>query len=155
MSVPAGAVAYRGFGIPESTLAASPPYDTMSTADLVAITQNGLADTARTREVGAALFNRNCSVCHGIAGDGAGAPLVVFSFPEGGRPTDLTGPDSIAKTDGALFAAVTNGQGTVTAPDGANAAVWATLTNMPPFEKLLTAEERWAIIWHIRGLQAP
>ena len=153
MNVPAEAVAYRGFGMPESTLAASPPYDTMSTAELVAITENGLANTSRTLELGKALFDRNCSVCHGIEGDGNGAPLLIFNFPEGKRPADLTGPAATAKSDGALFAAVTNGQGTVTAPDGADAAVWATLSNMPRFEKLLTAEERWAIIWHIRGLQ--
>lgn len=156
MNVPADAVAYRGFGIPGSTLVASPPYDTMSAAELVAITENGLADNPRTRELGKALFDRNCAVCHGIEGNGNGAPLLVFNFPEGKRPADLTSSATTARSDGALFAAVTNGQGTVDPPEGAaNPAAWATLTNMPRFEKLLTAEERWAIIWHVRGLQQP
>ena len=154
MNVPAEAVAYRGLGVAETSLVAAPPYDTMSTEELAALETNGLADVELVRETGAALFARNCSMCHGAAGDGQGNPLVVFSFPEEARPVDLTAAVTVDKTDGAIFAAITNGQGVVAAPDGAgNLAAWAELSNMPRFKKLLTAEERWAIVWHIRGLQ--
>ena len=154
MNVPASSVAYRGFGFPEAALVAAPPYDTMSTAKLTTIEVNGLADSTQVREFGARMFQRNCVVCHGAAGAGGGHPLVVFNFPEGSRPADLTSAATAAKTDGAIFAAITNGQGTVNVPDIAtNQAAWESLTNMPRFEKLLTPEERWAVVWHIRGLQ--
>ena len=154
MNVPPGAVAYRGLGAAEAPLVAAPPYNTMSNEELSAIETNGLADGPLVREIGGAVFARNCSMCHGAAGDGQGNALIVFSFPEEARPADLTGAETAEMTDGAIFAAVTNGQGTVAAPDNAgNPEAWAALTNMPPFEKLLTPEERWAVVWHIRGLQ--
>ena len=154
MNVPAEAIAYRGLGIAETSLGAAPSYDTMPAPELAAIESNALPDSPVVRELGAALFQRNCAVCHGPAGDGSGHPLVVFNFPEGSRPADLTTAENAAKTAGALFATVTNGQGTVNVPEGVtNRAAWGSLTNMPPFKKLLTPEKRWAIVWHIRGLQ--
>ncbi len=154
MNVPASAIAYQGFGVAEISLVAAPPYDTMSPEELIALEANGVADTPVVRETGAMLFVRNCSMCHGAEGDGQGIPLIVFSFPEDARPVDLTADVTTDKTDGAIFNSITNGQGVVAAPEGSSyPEAWAALTNMPSFEKLLTPEERWAIVWHIRGLQ--
>ena len=156
MNAPADAVAFRGLGGPEAALTAPPAYDVMSTADLATIDENPLGDNESVRALGAKLFQRNCSVCHGALGDGAGSPVVVFQFEPAGLqpPADLTAAPSVVKPDGLLFAAITNGQGRVPAPaDAINPAAYEELTNMPSFKKLLTVEERWAIVQHIRGLQ--
>jgi mono/diheme cytochrome c family protein len=153
MSAPGQAVAFQSAGGPVAQALIQPPYDVMPLAELVVITENPVKDSLTVRERSAALFARNCSVCHGAEGDGTGI-VSAFWSQDATPPANLTGVATRGKTDGTLFSIVTHGQGAVPVPDDAgNPEAWAALTNMPPFQKLLTSEERWTLVRHIRSLQ--
>ena len=153
MSAPGQAVAFQSAGGPVAQAIIQPPYDIMPLVELVAITENPVKDSPTVRERGVALFARNCSVCHGAEGDGTGI-VSAFWSQDATPPADLTSIATRGKTDGTLFGIVTHGQGIVPVPDDAgNPEAWAALTNMPPFRKLLTPEERWMLVRHIRSLQ--
>ena len=109
---------------------------------------NPVPRDASILETGGSVFQTNCAVCHGAlgAGDGPMAErLQVAGY--GGSPANLTaGGATVKKSDGEVYLIVTNGfAGTYGLP--ANSFV------MPPFGKLLAAEERWALVHYIRSLQ--
>lgn len=88
---------------------------------------------------GKALYDRNCAHCHGEAGDGNG-----FGAPHlSPAPRDFvaaqfkfrTTPTGALPTDEDLFRVVSRGL------NG---------TGMPPWQYLLTEEERWAVIDYIK-----
>lgn len=158
MSAPSDAIAFAGAGGPVAEVFAPPAFDLMSAEELNAITENPVVLTPAVRDYGAALFVRNCSMCHGASGDLQGiAPLLLaaqFTAAEVAPPADLTSEVTKARSDGELFGMITHGQGTVPAPaDAQYPEVWAELTNMPAFKKLLSPEERWLLVSHIRTLQ--
>ena len=104
-------------------------------------------------EMGAGLFQTNCAVCHGASGAGDGpmaqglqdAGYTGLYGADKPAPADLTanGP-TVNKPSGEIFQVLTEGYtGTYRIPDRV----------MPPFRKLLTAEERWALVHYIRSLQ--
>jgi hypothetical protein len=84
----------------------------------------------------------NCLPCHGPQGTGNG--IISSYFRNAGQPTpaDYTSAQTRGRTDGELFEIITNGFG-----------VTAVGTGMPPFQTLLTPQERWLLVWHIRVLQ--
>ncbi len=110
--------------------------------------RNPLPNDAATSALGARLYRVNCAVCHGETGQGDG-PL-ANQLKEAGYlapPSNLTsqGPTK-GKSDGELFILVTKGfAGAYGLPEGRFV--------MPPFGKLLTAHERWAIVQYMRDLQ--
>ncbi len=81
---------------------------------------------------GAERYQINCSVCHGIAGDGQG---IVSKYGFGGV-ANLTDSRLRALPDGSIFDAITHGRG-----------------NMGPLGSNITVEDRWAIIAYLRALQ--
>ncbi len=89
------------------------------------------------------LFATNCAFCHGMGGKGDGPVLVTmkeqYNYGTDERPytitPDLTDEFVRNQTDVAVFAWITNG-----------------VTVMPPFDKLLTMEERWMLVNYIRTL---
>ncbi len=98
---------------------------------------NPLPSDARSQELGAQLFAVNCAVCHGPTGGGNGRVAGYFRAANAPPPADLHRDDIKARTDGELFWIVTNGFGEY----------------MPPFGDLITPEQRWALVAHIRQLQ--
>ena len=97
---------------------------------------------------GSQLFEINCAVCHGTSGQGDG-PMEVHLATAGYRsaPADLTssGPSG-SKSEGEIYLVITNGF----------AKAYGLPVDqfvMPPFQKLLTPEDRWAIVSYIRNLQ--
>ncbi len=99
-------------------------------------------------EEGKRLFMSNCVFCHGPTGNGEdpglqGPVLRImrekYSYGTPARPyaitPDLTSDFVKNQPDIGLFAWITNG-----------------VTVMPPFEKLLTVEERWLLVNYIRTL---
>ena len=88
------------------------------------------------RSVASELFRVNCSMCHGPLGKGDGP--VGYKIGQGGYviPPNLTEPTSIERSDGELFGLITKG-----------------VYVMPRFKGLLSADERWLLVGHIRGLQ--
>jgi len=86
---------------------------------------------------GRELFRVNCSMCHGVDADGDSQ--VARRFVQAGVRSPPNLQEGVAKVspDGFIFAVVTHGLG-----------------NMPSLQRLLTPDERWAIINYLRSVQA-
>jgi mono/diheme cytochrome c family protein len=83
---------------------------------------------------GAELFNINCSLCHGVSGQGNG-PVATYLK---NKPADLTGVAVQSLSDGAIFMVITGGvQG-----------------KMPALNENLTVRERWDVVNFVRTLLA-
>jgi mono/diheme cytochrome c family protein len=97
---------------------------------------NPIARDARSSLRATALYNTNCAMCHGANGDGQA--VVATHFRNAGRvpPVDLRAARATGRTDGELHWILTNGLG-----------------GMPPFGSLLSDEERWLLVQHVRGTQ--
>jgi mono/diheme cytochrome c family protein len=97
------------------------------------------AASAATVEHGRKLYDANCAQCHGAAGDGKGfgAPFLVPA------PRDFTAAaykfrtteSGALPTDEDLFRIISRG---------------ANGTGMPPWQYLLTDEERWALVDYVK-----
>ena len=113
---------YRGVAIPDRVVGAYDP-------------------TAAQR-----LYMINCVVCHGETLDGNG-PIRKF-ITRGPFPADLTLPLTRDSADGELFAFISNGgrQGLAAIERGKKSA-----SPMPPFQFLLTEEERWMLVKYLRS----
>lgn len=88
-------------------------------------------DEPLTLANGEELFGLYCASCHGESGYGDGAAGGAL----GQKPANFH--DSIVKkqTNGALFWKISNGKG-----------------NMPPFQDVFTAEQRWQLVAYLRKL---
>lgn len=84
----------------------------------------------------AELFRTNCSMCHGISGDGNGRVSEYLKRYGYVSAPDLTIDATIAKSDGQLFGIITQG-----------------VVVMPSFKNLLAPDDRWLLVSHIRSLQ--
>jgi mono/diheme cytochrome c family protein len=107
----------------DSGLVAAPAGDA---AVPVTVTRE-LLDRGRRR------FAIACATCHGVAGDGNSA---VARNMQRRRPPSLHEPRLVALGPGALYRVITAGYGL-----------------MPSYEKLLTPDDRWAVIAYVRTLQ--
>jgi mono/diheme cytochrome c family protein len=93
--------------------------------------KNPLMATPSVLARGADRFNTYCLVCHGPKGEGDGS--IIPKFP---RPPTIHSDKVRGWSDGRLFHVITMGQGL-----------------MPKYAVQIPAEDRWAIIHHIRALQ--
>ena len=158
MSVRPGTVAFNSGGAPEEQLNADlrlEHFDLMPDEELNAIGGNPIAVTPDVLEYGDFLFQRNCAMCHGAAGDGEGLLQVTIAFEAAGVnvPKNLTEDDTQARTAGDLYRIISRGNGDFPAPAWAsNASAWEGSTNMPRFAQLLSPAERWMLVAHIREL---
>ena len=84
---------------------------------------------------GQTLYALNCVMCHGETGEGNGTVASLLA----NKPASLAGIVTQSKTDGILFATLTNGV------EG----------KMPPMVENLTVRDRWDVINYIRTLEAP
>ncbi|MDI3339654.1 MAG: c-type cytochrome [Sphaerobacter sp.] len=115
------------------------------TAEQAAELENPLPRNEATSQLGAQLFAVNCAVCHGPEGDGKSiAASLIFQANNQPVPADLrqrvllSPIDDQPKelTDGELYYVITNGY-----------------RGMPAFGGLLSQEQIWALVTHIRELQ--
>jgi mono/diheme cytochrome c family protein len=123
---PAGAVPVQGAELLR--------YPTLEEYKDVAMPQVILQDPQALAR-GQALYQVNCSMCHGLQGKGDGK-VKDFLVKVYGSPPDLTAPQTAQRTDGDIFGIVTNG-----------------VFVMPTFKNLLSEEERWQVIRYLRTLQ--
>ncbi|MEO6550396.1 MAG: cytochrome c [Ferruginibacter sp.] len=93
---------------------------------LPALTGGDSLETAR-------LFNINCAICHGAAGQGNG-PLSTSG--KIGGIANLTLPNYIALADGTMFHVMTYGK-----------------NNMGSYAPQLSRKQRWQMVHYIRSLQ--
>ena len=91
--------------------------------------QSPLATTADTLELGALVFRQNCSMCHGMTGDGDGYVGLAFTPYPAPVPPAIDDERIQSLTPGEVYASVSNGFGF-----------------MPAFQGLLTEADRWAIV---------
>lgn len=91
---------------------------------------NPVAASEESLRRGAALYQSNCLVCHGVAGRGDG-PWVEKLLT---RPADLADRHMMSEmTDGEIFWKISKGR-----------------DEMPRFEKQLTEEQRWHLVNYLR-----
>ncbi len=94
--------------------------------------KNPVAATAGSLQQGAALYQSNCLVCHGVAGQGDGP--WVEKLPV--KPADLTDRRMMGEmTDGEIFWKISKGR-----------------DEMPRFELQLAEEQRWHLVNYLRAL---
>ena len=85
-------------------------------------------------ERGALVFSNFCQPCHGADAKGVG-PVVKHGFPP---PPPLSRNITQDKTDAQLFQVVSNG-----------------VQTMPPYGLLLSREDRWKVVLHVRSFRRP
>lgn len=117
---------------PAATHSLTPPFLETPVATRPAV-------TATTVEQGKQLYAANCVQCHGVEGkgDGYGAPFLVPPPRDftGGQFKFRTTSSGLLPTDEDLFRTISRGA------DG---------TGMPPWQYLLSDEERWALVAYLK-----
>ncbi len=82
---------------------------------------------------GATLYSLNCTMCHGVTGEGNGSVSALLA----NKPANLTLDVTQSKSDGALFLTLTNG----------------VTDRMPSMIENLTVRDRWDVVNYIRTLK--
>lgn len=83
---------------------------------------------------GAGVFATTCAVCHGETGHGDGPGSAALDP----KPANLSADHVQANSDGALFWIITHGR---------------TGTAMPPWESVLTEQQRWEVVNFVRTMR--
>jgi mono/diheme cytochrome c family protein len=87
-------------------------------------------------DLGSDVYALNCVQCHGAEGAGDGYAAAFFPAYDAPAPTNLQ--ETVGNyTDGELYHIVTHGLGDY----------------MPGFGPLLTSEQRWALVEHLRDIE--
>lgn len=126
-SVPFNTPAGQSLGPQEATEAGLTAFAAKITNPLAS------GDTLALR-AGQVMFERNCAVCHGTQGKGDGSIIGAGKFP---MAPNLTAPQTVARTDGYVYAIVRAGRGL-----------------MPAYGPRMNHLERWATVMYVRQLQA-
>lgn len=90
--------------------------------------KNPIESTKASIQKGKEIYEKKCSSCHGVKGDGKG-PIAGRLSP---KPTNFRESHGEKMTDGEHYWKITNGRG-----------------SMPSYEKDLTEEKRWHVINYI------
>ena len=117
--------------VPETVIRGSIPYAIGSQDDAIDLV-NPLPRSERVLNRGRQAFMNNCSVCHGILGNGATSLTAAY----GAKPANLVSQQIIGLPDGKIYHAIMAGK---------NA--------MASYRADLDESERWAAVHYIRVLQ--
>lgn len=93
--------------------------------------KNLVPKDAVSLEKGKRIYQTRCQICHGPQGKADGASTASLSA----WPGDLSLPLMSQESDGELFWKISEGR-----------------SEMPPWELVLTSEERWLVIHYLRTL---
>ncbi len=96
---------------------------------------------------GAELYDINCKMCHGDAGQGNGT---ISAFLVKKKPANLTSELVQSKTDGSLFLTISNG---IFNPNNSLFPDVEFSGQMPPLNENLTVRERWDVVNFLRTLK--
>ncbi|GBD11660.1 hypothetical protein HRbin23_01331 [bacterium HR23] len=94
-----------------------------------------IPDTPETRRLGGQLFATNCAPCHGVNGDGQSLAADRFESATTIRPPAMSSDRVKGRTNGQIYHAISNGRGL-----------------MPAVGKLLSEDQRWAIVYCVRAM---
>ena len=100
---------------------------------------NPLDASQENLDAGAQLFALNCVQCHGQGGQGDGYMSNyrdAYSALGANPPANLTADPTRSRPDGEIFWIISNGQ-----------------NQMPAFGNLLTPEQIWQLVLHIRAIE--
>lgn len=96
---------------------------------------------------GTELYNINCKMCHGDAGQGNGT---ISAFLVKKKPSNLTSELVRSKTDGSLFLTISNG---IFNPNNSLFPDVEFSGQMPPLNENLSVRERWDVVNFLRTLK--
>lgn len=100
-----------------------------------ALRSNPEAGSAESAQAGRALYERHCVACHGAGARGDGPAAGALPVP----PDDLTAlPAPPIYPDGLIWHRILRGVG-----------------GMPAYSGLLSEEEAWHLVTHLRSLSGP
>lgn len=105
------------------------PWISPASADAV---KNPFKPDAPTLAEGKILYHNTCEQCHGVEGKGDGIQMVTLSK----KIADLSAPEIVKQTDGAIFWKITTGN-----------------RPMPSMKKDMKEDQRWKVILYVRELQ--
>ncbi len=103
---------------------------------------NPLPKSNQVLAEGSELYRVNCAMCHGVTGKGDGPVGEFLTKWKYGRPPNLTAATTQNRTDGDIFSIISF---TLFGRSG--------ISPMPEFSKLLTQDERWALVHYLRTLR--
>jgi mono/diheme cytochrome c family protein len=144
LSTMRGTVTYQPHDMPRLPAPGSVPSSTPLGDEMAPFTQlqldsvgaaltNPLQATPEVLARGQVVYERQCSVCHGVAGDGAGTVVGPGRFPSA---TALRDPATAARSDGYLYGVIRVGRGL-----------------MPAYGERVSHDDRWAVVHYMRQLQ--
>ncbi|MEZ4521806.1 MAG: cytochrome c [Thermomicrobiales bacterium] len=122
------------FGAPQGAVPVQgrvPLYNSQELGQL----ENPIPRTEESVAIGEQVFNVNCVVCHGEAGQGDGPMAPQLETYGGNPPANLARQELHGVADNYFYSVVTNGLGQ-----------W-----MPAFGDLIPGEQRWHLINYIRA----
>jgi mono/diheme cytochrome c family protein len=93
------------------------------------------ADDAAALALGRLMYDRHCSVCHGVTGAGDGP--VAAAYPQG-FVLPLTSGTALGLSDAYVYAVIRAGRG-----------------RMPAYGARMTHIERWSVVNYVNALQGP
>jgi mono/diheme cytochrome c family protein len=109
------------------------PFTQMQLDSVGAVLTNPLPATPEVLARGQVVYERQCSVCHGDLGDGAGSVVGPGRFPSA---TALRDAATAGRSDGYLYGVIRVGRGL-----------------MPAYGERIAHEDRWAVVHYMRQLQ--
>jgi mono/diheme cytochrome c family protein len=126
---PQGSVPVTGVTVASWEVSYTPSFQAV---DSMSRLQNPVAADARSIANGHRLYQVNCAVCHGVAGDGRGTLAEVTGIP---FVPAINGAATQARSDGYIWGMLRNGRG-----------LMANFNRIPE-------RERWDVVNYVRGLQ--
>ncbi|HRQ79249.1 MAG TPA: cytochrome c [Gemmatimonadaceae bacterium] len=126
---PQGSVPVTGVTVAEWEVSYTPSFQAL---DSLSSVPNPVAADARSIANGHRLYQVNCAVCHGEAGDGRGTLAAVTGIA---FVPAINGAATQARSDGYLWGMMRNGRG-----------LMANFNRIPE-------RERWDVVNYVRGLQ--
>jgi mono/diheme cytochrome c family protein len=144
LSTMRGTVAYPAHSLPRLPAPGSvpsagpmgeelPPFTQMQLDSVGAVLTNPLPATPEVLARGQVMYERQCSVCHGVTGDGAGSVVGDGRFP---AAITIREAATAARPDGYLYGVIRVGRGL-----------------MPAYGERISNQDRWAIVHYMRQLQ--
>lgn len=144
LSMMRGTIAYQPHELPrlpaegsipiDGPMGDNPPAFTQTQLDSVgAVLTNPLPASPEVLARGKVVYERQCSVCHGVEGDGAGTVVGPGRFPPS---TALRERATAVRSDGYMYGVIRVGRGL-----------------MPAYGSRVAHNDRWAVVHYIRELQ--
>jgi len=110
-----------------------PPFTQVQLDSVGAVLTNPIPASPEVLARGQVVYERQCSVCHGVLGDGAGSVVGAGRFPAAISVRDAA---TAARTDGYLYGVIRVGRGL-----------------MPAYGERISHPDRWAVVHYMRQLQ--